>query len=44
MCGPCDTNTKKPNGGVGVLVRKGAGVTVTNGRIMTKDSQTAQDL
>ena len=44
MCGPCDTNTTKPNAGVGVLVRKGAGVTITKGKHMTKDYQTACDL
>ena len=25
LCGPCDANTKKPNAGVGVLVRKRGG-------------------
>ena len=44
MCGPCDMNTKKPNAGGGVLVRKGAGFTVTKGKIMMKDFQTAHDL
>ena len=44
MCGPCDMNTKKPNAWVGVLVRKGATVTITKGKIMTKDFQTAHDL
>ena len=33
MCGPCDMNTAKPNAGVGVLVRKEAGIKVTRGKI-----------
>ena len=43
MCGPCDSNTKKPNARVGVIVRKGAGVTVTEGKIWTEDYQIAYD-
>ena len=40
MCGPSDTNTKKPNAGVGVLVRKASGVKVARGKIRTGDFKT----
>ena len=43
MCGPCDTNTKKANAGVGVLVHKEAGVKVTKGKIRTEEFQIAHD-
>ena len=43
MCSPCDANAKKPNAGVGVLVRRAAGVKVTTGKKRTEDFQTAYD-
>ena len=43
MCGPCDANTKKPNAGVGVLVRKTSGVKVTRGKLKAEVFQIAHD-
>ena len=36
MCGPCDNHTRKPNVGVGVLVRRNAGAVVTKGKMQTE--------
>ena len=43
MCGPCDDSTKKPNAGVGALVRDEAGVTVTRGKVQTEEYRVAYE-
>ena len=43
MCGPCDNHTRKPNAGVGVLVRRNAGVVVTRGKVQTDAYRVAYD-
>ena len=43
MCGPCDNHTRKPNAGVGVLVRRNAGVVVTKGKMQTEAYLIAYD-
>ena len=43
MCGPCDSNAKKPNAGVCVLVRSDAVMTVSRGKIQTEAYQIAHD-
>ena len=40
-CSPCDPDTKKPNAGVGVLVRLYAGIIVTKGACKTEEFKQA---
>ena len=43
LCGPCDNSTKKPNAGVGVLVKRDSGTTVTKGEMHTEDFRIAHE-